>query len=62
VWAAAVNVNLTAVATLTFAVLPRILLGSEVGRTVRFSSGVDARPASILGGNARSRGILQAGC
>lgn len=50
-WAAAISVNVVAAASLTFALLPA-MLEQEWGRIVNVSSGVVARPASMIGGNA----------
>lgn len=50
-WARAITINLTAVATLTFAFLPT-MLERRRGRIVNVSSGVAAGPASMIGGNA----------
>jgi NAD(P)-dependent dehydrogenase (short-subunit alcohol dehydrogenase family) len=50
-WAAAIGLNVTAVASLTFALLPG-MLDRKWGRVVNVSSGVVARPASMVGGNA----------
>ncbi|WP_075023022.1 SDR family NAD(P)-dependent oxidoreductase [Actinomadura madurae] len=50
-WAAAIGVNVVAVASLTFALLPAMIEHSW-GRIVNVSSGVVARPASMIGGNA----------
>ncbi|MCU1651847.1 MAG: 3-oxoacyl-[acyl-carrier protein] reductase [Pseudonocardiales bacterium] len=50
-WAAAVGINLTAAATLTFALLPA-MLERKWGRVVNVSSGVAARPGFMVGGNA----------
>jgi 3-oxoacyl-[acyl-carrier protein] reductase len=60
-WAAAIAVNLTAVARLNLAVLPA-MLDQGWGRIVTVSSGVVARPASMIGGNAyvTSKAALEA--
>jgi NAD(P)-dependent dehydrogenase (short-subunit alcohol dehydrogenase family) len=50
-WAAAIGLNVVAVASLTFALLPG-MLERKWGRIVNVSSGVVARPASMIGGNA----------
>jgi NAD(P)-dependent dehydrogenase (short-subunit alcohol dehydrogenase family) len=50
-WAAAIDLNVVAVASLTFALLPA-MLERKWGRVVNVSSGVVARPASMIGGNA----------
>ncbi|GAB2808291.1 3-oxoacyl-ACP reductase FabG [Actinoallomurus bryophytorum] len=50
-WAAAIGLNVVAVASLTFALLPG-MLERKWGRVVNVSSGVVARPASMIGGNA----------
>jgi NAD(P)-dependent dehydrogenase (short-subunit alcohol dehydrogenase family) len=50
-WAAALNVNVTAVAALSFAVLPA-MLERGWGRIVNISSGVVAHPGTMIGGNA----------
>jgi NAD(P)-dependent dehydrogenase (short-subunit alcohol dehydrogenase family) len=50
-WAAALNTNVVAVARLTFATLPT-MLERKWGRIVNVSSGVVARPASMIRGNA----------
>jgi NAD(P)-dependent dehydrogenase (short-subunit alcohol dehydrogenase family) len=50
-WAAAIGINVVAVASLTFALLPA-MLEQKWGRIVNVSSGVVARPASMIGGNA----------
>lgn len=50
-WTAAIGVNVVAVASLTFALLPG-MLDQKWGRVVNVSSGVVARPASMIGGNA----------
>ncbi|GAA4490874.1 hypothetical protein GCM10023191_023760 [Actinoallomurus oryzae] len=50
-WAAAIGVNVVAVASLTFALLPA-MLEQRWGRIVNISSGVVARPTSMIGGNA----------
>jgi len=51
VWAEALTINVTAVAALTFAILPDQLRRGW-GRIVNVSSGVVARPQSMVGGNA----------
>jgi NAD(P)-dependent dehydrogenase (short-subunit alcohol dehydrogenase family) len=50
-WARAISINLVAVATLTLAVLPD-MLAARRGNVVNVSSGVAARPDSMIGGNA----------
>jgi 3-oxoacyl-[acyl-carrier protein] reductase len=50
-WTAAIGINVVAVASLTFALLPA-MLDQNWGRVVNISSGVVARPASMVGGNA----------
>jgi 3-oxoacyl-[acyl-carrier protein] reductase len=50
-WAAALGINLTAAATLTFALLPT-MLERKWGRVVNVSSGVAARSGFMVGGNA----------
>jgi 3-oxoacyl-[acyl-carrier protein] reductase len=54
-WAAAISINVVAVANLTFALLPA-MLGQKWGRIVNVSSGVVANPASMIGGNAYATG------
>ena len=60
-WAAAIAVNLTAPARLSFAVLPA-MLERGWGRIVNVSSGVAASPGSMIGGNAyvTSKAALEA--
>lgn len=60
-WEAAIAINVTAVAGLTFALLPP-MLERGWGRIVNVSSGVAARPASMIGGNAyvTSKAALEA--
>jgi 3-oxoacyl-[acyl-carrier protein] reductase len=60
-WAAAIELNLTAVATLTFALLPS-MLERGWGRVVNVSSGVVANPGFMVGGNAytTSKAALEA--
>jgi 3-oxoacyl-[acyl-carrier protein] reductase len=50
-WARAITINLTAVATLTLALLPAMLTERR-GRIVNVSSGAAERPSSMIGGNA----------
>jgi 3-oxoacyl-[acyl-carrier protein] reductase len=50
-WAAAIGVNLTAVATLSFALLPS-MIERGWGRVINISSGVAARPELMLSANA----------
>lgn len=50
-WAAAIAINVVAVANLTFALLPA-MLGRKWGRIINVSSGAAASPASMIGGNA----------
>lgn len=50
-WTTAIGINLNAVASLTFALLPA-MLEQNWGRVVNVSSGVVARPTSMIGGNA----------
>jgi 3-oxoacyl-[acyl-carrier protein] reductase len=50
-WAQSLALNVSAVATLTFALLPD-QLRQGWGRVVNVSSGVVARPQSMIGGNA----------
>jgi NAD(P)-dependent dehydrogenase (short-subunit alcohol dehydrogenase family) len=50
-WATAITINLTAVATLTFALLPTMLKHRR-GRIVNVSSGAAAGPTSMIGANA----------
>jgi NAD(P)-dependent dehydrogenase (short-subunit alcohol dehydrogenase family) len=54
-WAAAIAVNLIAVAGLTFALLPG-MLGQDWGRVVNVSSGIAAHPDSMIGANAYAAG------
>jgi len=54
-WAAAIGINLTAAATLTFAVLPG-MIERNWGRVVNVSSGVAAHPGFMVGGNAYTTG------
>lgn len=60
-WAAALRLNVTAVATLTFALLPG-MLERKWGRVVNVSSGIAAHPGSMLGMNAyaTSKAALEA--
>jgi NAD(P)-dependent dehydrogenase (short-subunit alcohol dehydrogenase family) len=50
-WTAAISTNVVAVASLSFALLPA-MHDQKWGRVVNVSSGVVARPASMIGGNA----------
>jgi 3-oxoacyl-[acyl-carrier protein] reductase len=50
-WAAAIAINVVAVATLSLAVLPS-MLDRGWGRIVNVSTGAVARPAGMIGGNA----------
>ena len=50
-WAASIAINVSAVASMTFAFLPA-MLDQSWGRVVNVSSGVVGRPASMIGGNA----------
>lgn len=54
-WAASIAINVVAVAKLTFALLPA-LLDRKWGCIVNVSSGIAARPASMIGGNAYATG------
>jgi NAD(P)-dependent dehydrogenase (short-subunit alcohol dehydrogenase family) len=60
-WAAAIELNLTAAAALTFALLPA-MLDRGWGRVVNVSSGVVAQPGFLVGGNAyvTSKAALEA--
>lgn len=50
-WAAAIQINLVAVAALSFALLPS-MLDRQWGRIVNVSSGIVAHPEAMIGGNA----------
>ncbi|HWN33823.1 MAG TPA: SDR family oxidoreductase [Pseudonocardia sp.] len=54
-WSAALELNVTAPATLTFALFPA-MLERGWGRVVNVSSGVVARPGFMVGGNAYTTG------
>ena len=60
-WAAAIAINVTAAARLSFMVLPGMLTGSW-GRIVNVSSGIAANPAAMLRANAyaTSKAALEA--
>jgi 3-oxoacyl-[acyl-carrier protein] reductase len=60
-WAAAIGINVTAVARLTFAALPE-MLDAHWGRIVNISSGIAAHPGSMLRANAyaTSKAALEA--
>lgn len=60
-WAAAIGINVTAVAVLTFALLP-VMLERGWGRIVNVSSGIAARPEAMIGANAyaTSKAALEA--
>jgi NAD(P)-dependent dehydrogenase (short-subunit alcohol dehydrogenase family) len=60
-WAMAIDVNVTAVARLSFSVLPEMLEG-RWGRIVNVSSGIAAHPESMLRANAyaTSKAALEA--
>ena len=54
-WAAAIQINLVAVAALSFASLPAMLAGGW-GRIVNVSSGIVCHPEVMIGGNAYAAG------
>ena len=58
-WATAIGINLTAVARISFALLPA-MLERKWGRIVNVSSGIAAYPAGMLRANAytTSRSLL----
>jgi 3-oxoacyl-[acyl-carrier protein] reductase len=60
-WAAAIDINVIAVARLSFAALPK-MLDAGWGRIVNVSSGIAARPGSMLRANAyaTSKAALEA--
>jgi 3-oxoacyl-[acyl-carrier protein] reductase len=60
-WATAIGINMTAVAVLTFALLPA-MLAQRWGRIVNVSSGVVADPGAMIGVNAyvTGKGALEA--
>jgi 3-oxoacyl-[acyl-carrier protein] reductase len=60
-WAAAIGVNVVAVASLSFLLLPA-MIASGWGRIVNVSSGIAARPASMIRANAyaTSKAALEA--
>jgi 3-oxoacyl-[acyl-carrier protein] reductase len=60
-WAVALAINVTGAVQLTFALLPA-MLEQRWGRVVNVSSGIAARPAGMIGGNAyaTSKAALEA--
>jgi len=60
-WAAAIQINVVAVAALSFALLPA-MLGRRWGRIVNVSSGIVSHPEAMVGGNAyaASKAALEA--
>ena len=60
-WAAAININVAAVANLSFVLLPAMIAGKR-GRIVNISGGVAANPAGMLRANAyaTSKAALEA--
>ena len=60
-WAAAIGVNVVAVARLTIMLLP-VMLANKWGRIVNISSGIAAQPAGMLRANAyvTSKAALEA--
>ena len=54
-WAAAIQINLVAVAALSFALLPA-MLDRGWGRIVNVSSGIVSHPEAMIGGNAYAAG------
>jgi NAD(P)-dependent dehydrogenase (short-subunit alcohol dehydrogenase family) len=60
-WAASFDINVIAPASLSFALLPHMIKAGW-GRIVNVSSGIVARPAALIGGNAyaATKGALEA--
>jgi NAD(P)-dependent dehydrogenase (short-subunit alcohol dehydrogenase family) len=54
-WASAIQINVVAVAALSFALLP-VMLQRGWGRIVNLSSGIVAHPEAMIGGNAYAAG------